>query len=97
MVLLDENINLEMAPEPLTGSLLAARLAAEGFRGVTCILTGASLEEMESLRWKAGVDLVFAKGTSLAEMGEAIRKVHRAKKARAKDHASLGIAPPRFL
>ena len=79
VALLDENINLDMTPEPLTGSVLAGRLAAEGFRGVTCILTGASLDEMDSLRQKPGVDLVFAKGSPLSAIAESIRRLHRTK------------------
>ena len=80
VALLDENINLDMTPEPLTGSVLAGRLAAEGFRGVTCILTGASLDEMDSLRQKPGVDLVFAKGSPLSAIAESIRRLHRTKR-----------------
>ena len=81
VVLLDENINEDTKPEPLTGSALAGRLAAHGFRGVTCILTGASLDEIDSLRQRPGVDLVFSKGSPLSVLAEAIWRKHREKRA----------------
>jgi hypothetical protein len=72
VVLLDENINPELTPEPVTGSYLARRLHERGFMGVVCILTGASQEVMDALLKLPGIDLVFAKGAAIQEMAKDI-------------------------
>jgi DNA-binding NarL/FixJ family response regulator len=72
VVLLDENINPELSPEPVTGSSLARRLHERGFMGVVCILTGASQEVMDALLKLPGIDLVFAKGAAIQEMAKDI-------------------------
>ena len=72
VVLLDENINPELSPEPVTGSSLARRLHERGFMGVVCILTGASQEVMDALLKLPGIDLVFAKGVAIQDMAKDI-------------------------
>ena len=72
VVLLDENINPELSPEPVTGSSLARRLHERGFMGVVCILTGASQEVMDALLKLPGIDLVFAKGAATQKMAKYI-------------------------
>ena len=72
VVLLDENINPELLPEPVTGSSLARKLHERGFMGVVCILTGASQEVMDALLKLPGIDLVFAKGVAIQDMAKDI-------------------------
>jgi hypothetical protein len=69
IVLLDENI----APPTVLGSILAARLAEGGFRGVTVLLTGTSAVHLAQLRASPHVDLAYEKGFPLQRLAEEIK------------------------
>ena len=79
IVLLDQNIDLHRR-EHLLGSDVAGQLLTAGYRGVTCIITGSSLEQIQRLSAQPGVDLVVPKGTNLAELAADLREIHEEKK-----------------
>jgi len=47
---------------------------AQGFKGVTCVLTGSNRAEITRLSQLPHVDLAFDKNTDLRVLAEAIRK-----------------------
>jgi len=80
VAILDQNI-AELDEPPILGSLLCAQLRSVGFRGVTCILTGAPSAQIAQLRKLPGVDLAFDKGAGLPVIAAAVRKLHTERKA----------------
>ena len=74
IVVLDQNIS-----ETLLGSDIAGQLQAAGYRGLTCVMTGSSVEKMDAISKQSGVDLVLAKGRSLADVAELLLDAHRRK------------------
>ena len=63
--LLDQNLHNDTL-----GTELAARLKRSGFRGVCCILTGASQEEIGRISSMSGVDCAMPKTTSAKMLAE---------------------------
>jgi len=82
IVLLDQNIDLDQKAH-LLGSDVAGQLHAAGYRGVTCIITGASQQQIQELSTKPGVDLVLEKGTPFPTLARRLQAVHEEKRAAA--------------
>ena len=79
VVLLDQNIDLGNQPR-LKGHDLARQLQHRGFRGVACILTGASERHAQALRSAPGVDLVCLKGIAPRKLAKQLRAAMATKK-----------------
>jgi hypothetical protein len=82
VVMLDQNINTQEGQQHLLGSDIAGQLQAHGYRGVTCIQTGSSMQMIDELAGMPGVDLVFPKGLALSAVADRIRAVLVANKQR---------------
>ena len=82
VALVDQNIHLEGRSQCLLGSDLAVELHRQGFRGITCIMTGASIEEIERLGAIPGVDLVVSKMVHLPSLARDLRASLAAKRKR---------------
>ena len=67
VVFLDMNIS-----EALNGLDLAARLHAEAFGGLVCLLTASDPSEVDVWRDRPGVDLIVEKGTAIATVQEQV-------------------------
>ena len=63
----------------LLGTELVRQLRSEGHKGVCCILTGASDEEIASIKAFPGVDLALPKTTSAKHLAEWCLNCLRAK------------------
>ena len=74
VVVLDQNIS-----ENLPGSDIAAQLQAAGYRGITAVMTGSSVEKMGRISKQPGVDLALEKGGSLADIAERLLEAHTQK------------------
>ena len=79
IVLLDQNIMLDQQEAHMLGSDVAGQLHAAGYRGVTCIITGSSVQQIQQLSTKPGVDLVVAKGTALPTLARRLQAIHEEK------------------
>ena len=87
IVLLDQNIMLDQEAHML-GSDVAGQLHAAGYRGVTCIITGSSVQQIQQLSTKPGVDLVVAKGTcTLPTLARRLQAIHEEKQRLRHDEA----------
>jgi len=88
IVLLDQNIDLGENSH-LLGSDVAEQLCMAGYRGVTCIITGSSVEQIQQLSTCPGVDLVVPKGTGLATLADRLRALHKEKRRQAVTYDDL--------
>jgi len=88
IVLLDQNIDLGEHSH-LLGSDVAEQLCMAGYRGVTCIITGSSVEQIQQLSTCPGVDLVVPKGTGLATLADRLRALHKEKRRQAVTYDDL--------
>ena len=84
IVVIDQNVDHPDGTPHLKGSDLAAELHRSGddSNRLVCILTGASVEEVDELRARPGVDLAFSKGTDATVLSAALRRSLAAKRAK---------------
>ena len=77
VVFVDKNICYKETT--VQGSDLCHQLYERGFRGVTCILTGSTEEEVADIARKPGVDMAFEKGANSKTIAACIRSKLQAK------------------
>lgn len=82
IVVLDQHIDYDDHIHCKKGSQLAAELRSRGFKGVICILTGSSQEEMVKLSRLPSVDFAFSKSMSPMDIARALWTAHKTNKAR---------------
>jgi hypothetical protein len=82
IVTLDQDLGRGSDGKQLLGTDIAARLHAENFSGLVCMLTGASAEELAAYLQLPGVDCAVSKGTDMREVVETVscgywEKIHK--------------------
>lgn len=76
IAVLDENIELDGEAGVIFGSDLVKELRQKGFKGVTCILTGAHRDKVAELSAAPGVDLAFEKNQDIKQIANALLEAH---------------------
>ena len=78
-VTLDQDLGRRSDGSRMLGTDIAAKLHAEGFQGVACVLSGGSKEDLDLYLQRPGVDAVASKSLQMDEIAQILLDARQAK------------------